>query len=155
MDADLQALFVRYSISIMTFWSAVLIRGWHYHNLIAHARAKLSQAICSTPLRLRFAWCQTFNHMGFFVFFNIFQRSTTTHFQKSLPCQSPNHFNQVSGWNAFRRLVDITTCPTTLSQVLGAPKAKPFEVSFWLECIPWTLQSARAHCQEVCEQLLI
>ena len=31
---------------------------------------------------------------------------------------------------------------TILSHVIGAPKAKPIQESFWLECIPLTLQSA-------------
>ena len=38
-----------------------------------------------------------------------------------------------------------------LSQVIGASKAKPIQVSFCLECIPLTLQSTRF--QKVCEQL--
>ena len=32
---------------------------------------------------------------------------------------------------------------TTLSEVLGAPKAKPIQTSFLVECIPLTLQRAR------------
>ena len=38
MDADLQALFVRYSISIMTFWSAVLILGRHCWVILNSSR---------------------------------------------------------------------------------------------------------------------
>ena len=40
---------------------------------------------------------------------------------------------------------------TTHSQVFGAPKAKPIQVGFLLECIPLTLQSTLS--QKVCEQL--
>ena len=50
---------------------------------------------------------------------------------------------QSHGLRCFFNIFQRST--TTLSEVLGAPKAKPIQAGFLVECIPLTLQRARLH----------
>ena len=124
IDASM-ALFVRY-VSNCTFWSAVLTLGWHYHNLIAHACTKLSQARCSIrawdmlEARCSITWASLF-----------FQHFSTLYHYSFRSLGGPKSQTNSSRFLGGMHSVDIVTCPT--SQVLGAAKAKPIQAGFLVE----------------------